>query len=168
MDVLLRDYPRSEAREQGEAWLRSAGPLPPPGDTPTRVVTEADPPNVTGTDREVAGSAESTTDPPDREPAVREDMPTEDPADEPEALLNYYVQLGAFADEARAMALFEEVKEAGVDVRVVRVEGSRFTHVRVGRFADRADAVERLDELTADGISAALVRDDRTEEIVRN
>ncbi|MGB1779070.1 MAG: SPOR domain-containing protein, partial [Longimicrobiales bacterium] len=51
----------------------------------------------------------------------------------------------------------------GIDVRVVRVEGSQFTHVRVGRFAERSAAVELLEELTAQGIRAALVRDDRAE-----
>jgi cell division septation protein DedD len=82
--------------------------------------------------------------------------------------LNYYVQLGAFADDERALALFDEVRAAGVDARVVRVEGSRFTHVRVGRFGQREDAVELLDELTARGINAALVRDDRPEVAVRD
>lgn len=142
MDILFRDYPSSEAREQGEAWLSSAGPVPSAGDTPTRVVSE--------------------------EPSGRENVPEDDPADNPESVLNYYVQLGAFADEARAMALYEQVKAAGIEVRVVRVVGSRFTHVRVGRFADRSDAVERLEELTSAGIRAALVRDDRAEEVVRN
>jgi hypothetical protein len=51
---------------------------------------------------------------------------------------------------------------------VVRVEGSRFTHVRVGRFAQREAAVELLDDLTARGINAALVRDDRPEVPVRD
>jgi len=166
--VLVRDYPRSEAREQGEAWLSVAGPVPPPGDTPTRVVDdeELDAPTEradTGGAATSAASARPGTDPPEQG-----DPPEDDPAAAPTAALNYYVQLGAFADEARAMTLYEQVSEAGIEVRLVRVEGSRFTHVRVGRFADRADAVERLDELTAAGISAALVRDDRAEEVVRN
>lgn len=169
MDILFRDYPSSEAREQGEAWLSSAGPVPPAGDTPTRVVSEEDEGDVRVGDRNGGGAADSTaTDPPSGEPSGRDDVPEYDPADHPESVLNYYVQLGAFADEARAMALYEQVKEAGVEVRVVRVVGSRFTHVRVGRFADRSDAVERLDELTSAGIRAALVRDDRAEEVVRN
>jgi cell division protein FtsN len=82
--------------------------------------------------------------------------------------MNYFVQLGAFGEEERAFALAEEAAGKGVDVRVVRVEGSRFTHVRVGRFADRAAAVELLDALTAQGINAALVRDDRPETPIRN
>jgi len=153
VETLVRDYPRSEARERAEDWLADAGPVPPPGDTPTRVVEADDPPD----------------DP------VRRDRPVVPPRDveevDPapaEAAMNYFVQLGAFADEERALALFDEVKAVGVDVRVVRVEGSRFTHVRVGRFAQRQDAVDRLEELAEAGISAALVRDDRPEQMVRS
>jgi len=136
--TLVRDYPSSEARSDGEVWLVAAGPVPPPGDTPMR--------------------------------AVEEEVEVEPEPEEADvvAVSNYYVQLGAFAAEARAFALYDEVLDAGVDVRVVRVEGSRFTHVRVGRFADREGAVDRLEELTAAGINAALVRDDREEEVVRN
>ena len=81
--------------------------------------------------------------------------------------MNYYVQLGAFGDQERAFAVYTQAREAGVDVRVVRVEGSNFTHVRVGRFAERTAAVDLLEQLTARGISAALVRDDRAERVVR-
>jgi cell division septation protein DedD len=140
--TLVRDYPSSEARSDGEAWLAAAGPVPPPGDTPRQAVEE-------------------------EEEVEREPEPQPEEADIV-AVSNYYVQLGAFADEARAFALYDDVLDAGVDVRVVRVAGSRFTHVRVGRFADREGAVDRLDELTAAGINAALVRDDREEEVVRN
>ena len=136
--TLVRDYPRSEARSDGEAWLSAAGPVPPPGDTPRQAVEE------------------------------EEDVEPEPEEEDIAAVLNYHVQLGAFADEARAFTLYDEVLDAGVDVRVVRVEGSRFVHVRVGRFADREGAVDRLEDLTAAGINAALVRDDRKEEIVRN
>ncbi len=171
--TLVRDYPRSDAREQGEAWLADAGPVPPPGDTPTRALAVAP-------EREAAVEVGAPADRPPRrtrpvdEPEMEPELTAEadaaldDAAPEAEPVMNYYVQLGAFADEARALALFEEVSEAGVEVRVVRVEGSLFTHVRVGRFAQREAAVQRLDELAASGISAALVRDDRAEAVVRN
>jgi cell division protein FtsN len=77
------------------------------------------------------------------------------------------VQLGAFAEETRAVALFEEMRSAGIDVRIVRVEGSRFLHVRLGRFVERAAAAAELERLTTSGISAALVRDERSEQLVR-
>ena len=78
-------------------------------------------------------------------------------------VLTYQVQLGAFADRDRAVALYEEVRVQGVDVRIVRVEGSQFTHVRVGRFADRSTAIGVLESLAEQGIRAALVRDERAE-----
>jgi cell division septation protein DedD len=149
--TLVRDYPRSSARESAEAWLADAGPVPPPGDTPTGTVTE--------TPARAERPRRDEPPPPRDVPSRAED----EPEAAAEASMNYYVQLGAFAEEERAVALAEEVTAQGVDVRVVRVEGSRFTHVRVGRFADRAAAVELLEELTARGISAALVRDDRPE-----
>ena len=151
LTTLERDYPRSEARETADAWLASAGPLPPPGDTPTRAMPAVEQPD------------------PDEGRVVAAPAPVEVAQDEVTVgVINYYVQLGAFADEERALALGEEVRELDVDVRVVRVAGSLFTHVRVGRFAERAAAVELLEELTARGISAALVRDDRAEEAVGN
>jgi hypothetical protein len=155
VETLIRDYPRSEARDAAEAWLADAGPVPPPGDTPTRVTTG-----------EGAAAAREDQPPPAMPPPGRREEGREEPAGDP--VTNYYVQLGAFAEEARAMSLYEEVRDRGVDVRVVRVEGSRFTHVRVGRFANREDAVALLEELTAEGISAALVRDDRAERPVGN
>lgn len=160
--MLEQDYPRSDARDRARIWLAAAGPLPPAGDTPTRATP-------------VRAAPETTTPPPTtserRTPPVRPE-PTEQTApDEPdevvEPVMNYYVQLGAFGEAERAVALYEEVTARGVEARVVRVVGSRFTHVRVGRFADRAAAVELLEELTADGVNAALVRDDRPEELIR-
>jgi cell division septation protein DedD len=156
--TLVRDYPRTDARETAEAWLASAGPVPPVGDTPRRMIDESPADEVDSDTAEVAARVDE-----ERVEAV-EEVPEADA----EPVMNYYVQLGAFADEERAFALFEEVQEAGVEVRVVRVEGSLFTHVRVGRFAEREDAVDKLDDLTAAGISAALVRDDRAEETIRD
>jgi len=171
VSTLSRDYPRSEAREEAEAWLAGAGPVPPAGDTPTRVSAPAVAVGgITGSN-EVAepdpasGSASEATPPADTAKAEEPEAQDEAPA-EAAPVMNYYVQLGAFAEEERALALSEEVREQGVDARVVRVEGSRFTHVRVGRFADRAAAVELLEELTDQGVSAALVRDDRPEQPV--
>ena len=137
--ALERDYPGSAATENARRWLADAGPVPPPGDTPSR-------------------SAGARAEPPTE---MRPDRPAGEAGD---AAMNYFVQLGAFAEPERAMALYDSVRDQGVDARVVRVEGSQFVHVRVGRFADRAAAVELLDELTEQGLNAALVRDDRPEE----
>jgi cell division septation protein DedD len=164
VETLVRDYPRSEAREAAEDWLADAGPVPPPGDTPTRASPEA-----AAADTEAPGRAEERReDPPPGDPPVERRAEVEDNPPSTEPTTNYYVQLGAFAEEERAVALYEEVRERGIDVRVVRVEGSRFTHVRVGRFANREDAVSLLEDLTAEGVGAALVRDDRVERPVRD
>lgn len=166
--TLVRDYPRSEAREDAEAWLENAGPLPPPGDTPTRMRAEpapdeADPVTDPAAAARPAGDPPANDPPPDDPPADTRGAAADAGAASGEPVMNYYVQLGAFGEEERARALYEEVRAQGIDVRVVQVEGSRFTHVRVGRFAERAAAVDLLEELTAQGINAALVRDDRPE-----
>lgn len=154
--TLARDHRRSDAREDAEAWLADAGPLPPPGDVPTRQATAATPgPGARPSDRVDDPPANVTPPPAGSDPAA------------PVGAMNYYVQLGAFGEEERAHSVFEEVSAQGVDVRIVRVAGSLFTHVRVGRFAEREAAVELLEELTERGISAALVRDDRAEERIR-
>lgn len=159
VDTLVRDHRRSDAREDAEAWLADAGPLPPAGDVPTRVADASDPPPPA---RPADTLADRREDPPaDRTP------PADAPMDDAAPSMNYYVQLGAFGEEERAHAVYEEVSAQGVDVRVVRVAGSLFTHVRVGRFAEREAAVELLESLTDRGISAALVRDDRAEDRIR-
>lgn len=166
--TLARDYPSSDARKDADAWLSRAGPVPPAGDTPTRVAEST---RATDSTRVAAPTTTSQRPPPVAEPVreapVRSDPPTAR-TDAVPSVMNYYVQLGAFADDARALALAEEVRATGVNVRVVRVEGSQFTHVRFGRFAAREDAVEQLEALTARGINAALVRDDRVETPVRD
>ena len=157
LDTLQRDHRRSEAWEKAQEWIADAGPLPPPGDTPTRSLEPAQE-NSEVTQRDA--SAQDSTVVVERE---KEDEP--EPAS---SAMNYSVQLGAFVDQDRALALFEEVRARDIDVRLVQVDGSQFTHVRVGRFAQRSAAVDLLEELTALGISAALVRDDREERRVGN
>jgi cell division protein FtsN len=78
----------------------------------------------------------------------------------------YTVQLGAFLDEARAAALLERAAEAGLDVRLVRVQGSRLMHVRVGRFDSSAQASVSFQSVTALGFTAAVVHDAQNEEPV--
>ena len=155
LETLERDYRRSDAWERAQEWIVDAGPLPPPGDTPTRPAEPTD--EVADVDTPESTAQDSI--------AVEqsEDQPEETEEATAEPVMNYFVQLGAFADKERAVALYEDARGQDIDVRVVQVDGSQFTHVRVGRFADRTAAVELLEELTAQGISAALVRDDRTE-----
>lgn len=144
--TLVRDYANSPAREDAEAWLRGAGPAPLPPDAPAP-----------------AAASDSGARPPANQPDPPPARPDTQAERSAPVVGTYFVQLGAFAEVERAMALYEQVREAGIDVRVVRVDGSRFLHVRFGRFVERADAVDELEALTEAGISAALVRDQRAE-----
>jgi cell division septation protein DedD len=166
--TLSRDFAGSPVSREAETWLRAAGPAPAPPSADVRAAPAAQPPAtarapVTG--RVPSAGADR---PP---PAVRDPDPEVAPERLPDSRTEpagtYFVQLGAFAEETRAVALFEEMRSAGIDVRIVRVEGSRFLHVRFGRFAERAAAAAELERLTASGISAALVRDERSEQLVR-
>ena len=79
----------------------------------------------------------------------------------------YTVQLGAFLDESRAEALLTRAEDAGLDVRLVRVQGSRLLHVGVGRFDSSAQARVFFRSVTGRGFTAAVVRDAQQEERVR-
>ena len=138
--TLVRDYPSSQSRTDGEAWLRTAGAppststqsaLPPPTSDPT-----------TGTPPVVAAR----------------------PADVPQV---WFVQFGAFADESRAFELQQELVGAGLAARLVSVEGSAFLHVRIGRFGTREDANSQLEQVVARRYTASIVRDERAETVVR-
>lgn len=146
LEALERDHPRSDALEQGRAWIADAGPVPPPVERQERTADQTT--RRSGpTERGARAGREE----------ARADVP-----------MDYSVQLGAFSERERATALYDSIRARGVDVRIVRVDGSEFTHVRVGRFAERSAAVELMDELNGMGIDAALVRDDRREVPVGN
>ncbi|HCW78840.1 MAG TPA: hypothetical protein DG084_06945 [Gemmatimonadetes bacterium] len=157
LDTLERDYPRSEAFERAREWIADAGPLPPRGDIPT--TSDGGVPEELGSP-EVQVAQESTVGDPEAD-----ELNAVDDASESVhvSVMNYQVQLGAFAHYDRAVALYEEVRARGIDVRIVTVDGSQFTHVRAGRFSVRSEAVQLLEALAEQGIRAALVRDDREE-----
>lgn len=171
VETLRREYASSPVRQRAESWLRAAGPAPaPPQDAPPSRTAEPSPQAEDG-----AADRPAATPPPAREtgPAIESPAGTATGAmagtpAAPPAAGAYFVQLGAFAEEERAMALFEEVSAQGIDVRIVRVDGSRFLHVRFGRFVERAAAARELERLAEAGINAALVRDERAEVLVRS
>ena len=160
--TLARDYASSPVRQRAEAWLRTAGDAPAaPDQVPARDAQTTTRPTTTGG----ATTTRPPAQPPANRPANTGGAPTQ-PASLP-TVGAYFVQLGAFAEVERAVSLYEEVAAQGVEVRIVRVEGSRFLHVRFGRFVERADAVQELERLAEMGITAALVRDERAESLVR-
>jgi cell division protein FtsN len=150
--TLVRDYPSSQSRTDGEAWLRGAGPLPP------QTAGAVSPPATT-TAPSPASTAAVTT-PPDTAAPFR-------PARPPAEALVWFVQFGAFADEDRAFNLHNELVDAGLAARLVSVEGSAFMHVRIGRFSTRDEANAQLQQVSARGYTASLVRDERIESMVR-
>lgn len=145
--TLTRDYPASPVVREAETWLAGAGPAPAPplvdmDSVPSQPVAEARPIR------------------PDPTPAA----PT------PEAVQDgprFSVQLGAFANDDRARALYQRALREGLEPRMVRVEGTRLLHVRVGLFDSAALAGELLRRVGGMGFVAALVRDAQTEERIR-
>ena len=90
LETLERDYRRSDAWERAQEWIVDAGPLPPPGDTPTRPVEPTD--EVADVDTTESKAQDSIT----VEQNVDSPEETEESVAEP--VMNYFVQLGAFAD----------------------------------------------------------------------
>jgi len=77
------------------------------------------------------------------------------------------VQFGAFSTQERAHRLAATLARAGLDTRVVRVEGSLLVRVRMGRFAERSAASELMREIQGLGYDAAVVSDVAAEEPIR-
>ena len=164
MTSLTRDHPGSPVREQAEAWMARASTAGPP---PVFRLVEAE----ESEDRQTAEPQlrDSVADPVPVIPRTAQDSVASVQDSVAPALSRngrYTVQLGAFLDESRAEALLARAAEAGLDVRLVRVEGSRLTHVRVGRFDSSAQASVSFQSVTALGFTAAVVRDARREEPV--
>ncbi len=68
----------------------------------------------------------------------------------------FAVQLGAFSAADGAQALAARARDAGFDVRTVRVVGDPFYRVRAGRFQDRTAAERLRDRIRAAGFDATL------------
>jgi len=73
----------------------------------------------------------------------------------------FSVQVGAFSEEERAVALRQSLSQAGVTADVVRAEsaGQVVHRVRTGRFTTRAEADAAAAKFSRDGYSALVVAD---------
>jgi cell division septation protein DedD len=170
---IVRDYPASPTRADAEAWLRSAGTPPPAmevaapatGPPASPEPAAAQPPPTQPTTTQPAPTQPATTQPATTVPVIQPTTPR--PPAPADAVLDWAVQFGAFTDQDRAFALHQQLFDAGLAARLVRVAGSGFLHVRIGRFGTREEAVRELQRVTALGYTAAIVRDDRAEELVR-
>ncbi len=112
LGILSRDYPQSPYRVEARERLArlEAGEFPP-----------------------AVGSGTEGTPPSPSPQAAREEAA-------PEAAGLYTVQLGAFSTEEGARAHAAELGRAGLDVRVVQVDGSPLFRVRSGGFQSRDEA----------------------------
>ncbi len=163
MTSLTRDHPGSAVLEQAEAWMgRTSTAGPPPVLRVIDAEESADSSPAAATlsqDGAVAGTGS-------QDAAVVETGSQDAAVAGTGSQGRYTVQLGAFLDESRAAALLERAAEAGLDVRLVRVQGSRLMHVRVGRFDSSAQASVSFQSVTTLGFTAAVVRDAQNEEPV--
>ena len=163
MTSLTRDHSDSEVLKQAEAWMgrvSTAGPPP-----VLRVIKAEESEEQRGDDALVGASGAEPM-----PPGVVADSSSTVAAPSQDAAVagtgsqgRYTVQLGAFLDESRAAALLERAAEAGLDVRLVRVQGSSLIHVRVGRFDSSAEASVSFQNVTVLGFTAAVVRDAQNE-----
>lgn len=74
----------------------------------------------------------------------------------------FVIQVGAFAEEAGAVALQRTLSEAGFESRVVRAEdgGRELYRVRAGAFPTRSEADAHAARLAGRGYRAVVVRDE--------
>jgi peptidoglycan lytic transglycosylase len=74
----------------------------------------------------------------------------------------FAIQVGAFTDEAGALALHRTLSDAGFDSRVVRADddGRELYRVRAGRFATRSEADAHAARLAGRGYRAIVVSDE--------
>jgi len=157
LEILTRDYPlsphRLEARalmtrmtqDPPESWslFAATSPGPGPGAEPGAVPSPRPPLPATP-----GGTA----------PVREEDRSSS---------MDFTLQLGAFATESRALGLAQEARDRGLDVRVVRVEGSELTRVRMGAFPTREGAEEESRRLRLLGFEAVISSDRIRESWVR-
>lgn len=155
MTSLTRDHPGSPVLETAEAWMTRASTAGPPPILQVVEAEESEDPRTEDTPVE-----ESVAEPSPPVVAPSQDTATAGTSSQG----RYTVQLGAFLDESRAQALLARASLADLDVRLVRVEGSRLVHVRVGRFYSSAQAGVSFQNVTALGFTAAVVRDAQNEE----
>ena len=146
--TLLQDYPRSPERVRARQWL---------SDHSEEIEEAEEAVALPGVEEPEPAEPDAGVQNPVEEPAEQEAPEQEEaPAEE---VVGYAVQLGAFSTEERADRFAETLAQAGLETRVVRVEGSPLLRVRVGRFAERSAASELMAAIDRLGYDAAVVSD---------
>lgn len=127
-----------------EAYSASRVPIPsskPHYSKPAIQVAKIDPPKV---------EAAKKSDPPKVESAKK--------TDSPKAEGTFVIQLGAFADAAKAKQQQQNLAASGVDayIETIKVGGNEMVRVRVGPFPTRKAAEEGYEKLKKMGLSGVV------------
>jgi cell division septation protein DedD len=139
--ILERDYPASQRGAQAHAGL---------AERRAPVVSSSAPP-AAPTPAPAAASPPATSQTPE---VTSPRSPTGSAGRGPMA-----VQLGAFGTLAGARSLEARAKAAGLDVRLVRVQGSGLFHVRSGGFSDATEVAAHRAHALSLGFEVMLVGD---------
>jgi cell division septation protein DedD len=164
--ILQRDYPASPRGAQARAWLEERRAPVASSSDPPRAPTAAPAPTTavapTTTVAPTTAVAPTTT----VAPATAAPPPPAQTAGPPSAAPAgsaprgpMAIQLGAFGALAGARALEARAKAAGLDVRLVHVQGSGLFHVRSGGFSDAAEAAAHRATALSLGFETMLVGD---------
>lgn len=156
--ILVRDYPGSPHRPEARTLLAQL-----PERAEGEAAAEAD-----RADRGAGAAGESAVEPPAPQPDARgpERRIREAPAPEPRErgleapeVAPHTVQLGAFSTLEGAESLAARARDEGLQVRVVRVEGSDLFRVRLGGFRTPDGARERAAGIRDRGFDATISSD---------
>lgn len=176
LEILARDYPSSPHRVAARAELAraergegatgwgSARPDGAAGRDPAAPVTPPDPEVRTSPDTAQGATPPTPATPPSVPPTTTPTPPAAPAPTDPAPMAgNHTLQFGAFSGVERARAVAAELRMAGLEVRVVRVEGSPLYRVRGEAFPDRDAADARARALRERGFEL-LVSSDRDRE----
>ncbi len=157
LEILIRDYPESPHRVEARAELARVSAAAPAAATTPPPATQAPPPNADPPPNTQPPPARDTVAPPPVQPPPATPEPTQAA---PAAITGpYTVQLGAFGGRDAAMSLASTLRRAGLEARVVQVEGSPLFRVRADSFPSRVAAEARVRELRERGFEAILSAD---------
>ncbi|TVP43333.1 MAG: hypothetical protein EA350_13885 [Gemmatimonadales bacterium] len=148
LEILIRDYPGSPHRVEARSGLAQLEGGARPSTTPPAT-------SATG---QTTSQAPAPASPPAPAPAPAQG-PSRPQAQPPQPTGTFAVQFGAFGQVASAASLSRELEGAGLDVRLVRVDGSPLIRVRLGRFPSRAAAESRAAELRERGFEVMVSAD---------
>jgi len=161
LQILVRDYPASPFRVQARNELsRLEAQAARPGTGPAPRATEGPAPRAAPPQPTPAAPAAPRADPP---PAAAPAPATPPPATGGARQGSFTLQFGAFGESTRARAVAGELQRAGLDARVVQVEGSPLFRVRAEAFVTREEADARAVALRERGFEV-IVSPDRERE----